>query len=419
MIFSILRRIHCPGSRGLYLRRTFPRLRRSAIDRSIVLLNGSGAVWRESDHAWYFPNGSVLEFGHLQEEKNVFDYFSAEYDDICFDELTEFSEHMYRMLLSRLRTTKGTWKTLARAATNPGGEGHDWVKRRFITPTDKGDKVAVFEEDGGLTRTIRFVPASVYDNTVLLERDPKYVTILKSLPSEQRAMLLDGDWDVAFEGRIFKEFNERLHVVDEPEGGFPKDWPLVAGFDYGSAAPTACIWSRFDPGTGTYWVLDEHYEVGWTIEDITQSILRRGLNKIHGDPAIWNYQVRGIKTIGRLLQEAGVLVYRAPNDWATSIQRIRTLLAQGRLKFVKDRCPQLLREIGNLQWRVGASGQTWEDSQGDDHAVDALRYLINAHVAKMVSQPDEDLFWKQGNVVFLPKAYTVGSAVRKVVDRGI
>src|SRR5690606_35749153 len=105
LIYQILRRTSIPNSRGLYLRREFPMLERSIIPRSFEILSDTGAKYNATKHTWTFPNGSVLEFGHMYEKTDMFAYQGAEYDDICFDELTEFEEEMYEFMLSRCRTT--------------------------------------------------------------------------------------------------------------------------------------------------------------------------------------------------------------------------------------------------------------------------------------------------------------------------
>ena len=77
---------------------------------------------------------------------------------------------------------------------NPGGSGHSWVKRLFV------DRDFAANEDPG---EYSFIQARVYDNTVLMDKDPDYVKGLESIPDEKlrRAWLL-GDWNV-LEGQYF------------------------------------------------------------------------------------------------------------------------------------------------------------------------------------------------------------------------
>ena len=61
----------------------------------------------------------------------MYQYQSAEYDVIRFDELTHFTEYMYTYMISRCRGANPFPKHI-KSSTNPGGVGHSWVKTRFI-----------------------------------------------------------------------------------------------------------------------------------------------------------------------------------------------------------------------------------------------------------------------------------------------
>src|SRR5690625_7268258 len=71
--------IESPNNRGLLLRRTFPELDRSLIQRALMKFPHSLGRWVASKRSWEFHNGSVLEFGFCEKETDVFQYQSAEY----------------------------------------------------------------------------------------------------------------------------------------------------------------------------------------------------------------------------------------------------------------------------------------------------------------------------------------------------
>lgn len=86
-----------------------------------------------------FWNGAKIHLCHCQYEKDVTKYQGAEIHVLMLDELTHFSESIYRYL--RARTRLGGLSVPADVATtfpriicgsNPGGIGHNWVKRTFI-----------------------------------------------------------------------------------------------------------------------------------------------------------------------------------------------------------------------------------------------------------------------------------------------
>ncbi|MCX6021604.1 MAG: phage terminase large subunit, partial [Chloroflexi bacterium] len=250
LVFSIRRRVRHPGSRGLLLRRTYADLNRegAAIARSRELLEGAGVRWTASDHKWRFPNGSVLEFGALETEPDVYKYQGAQYDDICFDELTQFSSFQYRFLMGRTRTVRTDLKPLIRAATNPGGAGHGWVKERFV---ENAAPLTPFTDPlTGLTRI--FVPARLWDNKALTTADPDYERRLLALPEAERRAYLDGDWDV-FSGQVFREFRrdragQEWHVVRP--FAIPAEWRRFRALDFGIGAPMCCLWFARDPAGG-------------------------------------------------------------------------------------------------------------------------------------------------------------------------
>ena len=93
--------------------------------------------WSSDEHTWRFPSGARLVFGYLDRDADKYRYQGAEFQFIGFDELTQFPEESYRYLFSRLRGPSDPGRALSevplrmRATTNPGGEGHDWVRARL------------------------------------------------------------------------------------------------------------------------------------------------------------------------------------------------------------------------------------------------------------------------------------------------
>jgi hypothetical protein len=192
LLRAALQFVDFPGYKALLLRRTYPELAQPGglIDRAHEWLAGR-ARWNEQKHRWTFPSGAVLEFGYLHRSTDKFRYQGSEFDFIGFDELTHFDEPDYLYLFSRLRRREGSpIPPRMRGASNPGGRGHRWVKRRFIerkpdpeNPEDTPEKCA--------ERV--FIPAKLTDNPGI-DQDA-YRASLAQLDTETRAQLLDGDWD--------------------------------------------------------------------------------------------------------------------------------------------------------------------------------------------------------------------------------
>ncbi len=200
LLMAALQYVDIPGYSAIIFRRTYADLSKpgALMDRSREWLSGTDAVWNEQKHMWRFPSGATLSFGHLETEKDKYDYQGAEFSAILFDELTQFKETQYRYLFSRLRRLKGSDVPLRmRASSNPGGEGHEWVHRRFF-----GDK-----EPGRV-----FIPAKLEDNPHL-DR-VSYEESLAELDPVTRRQLRHGDWTVREAGEYFKR--EWLKMVTEP-----------------------------------------------------------------------------------------------------------------------------------------------------------------------------------------------------------
>src|SRR5262249_25927513 len=184
--------------------------------------------WSAQEKRWTFPSGATLTFGYLERDDDVYQYQSAEYQYIGFDELTQHTEFRYRYLFSRLRRPAGLDVPLRmRGATNPGGRGHEWVKRRFITRPERGRG---------------FVPAQLDDNPSP-DRDED-LRSLAGLDPVTRAQLLAGDWDAYAGGRFRKEWFKTYRGVASPEG--PR-WVLQNGEPRGVMRSACSVYVICDP----------------------------------------------------------------------------------------------------------------------------------------------------------------------------
>jgi predicted phage terminase large subunit-like protein len=180
-----------PGYAALLLRQSFPDLMQpnALIPRSKEWWGGR-ADWNAQNKRWTFPSGATVTFGYLERDDDVYQYQGAEYQLVGFDELTQHSEFRYRYLFSRLRRRAGVGVPLRmRGASNPGGRGHEWVKKRFLTDRAPGRV---------------FVPARLADNPSLDAAE--YEQSLMHLDPVTRAQLLAGDWDAVAGGRFKREW---------------------------------------------------------------------------------------------------------------------------------------------------------------------------------------------------------------------
>ena len=239
-----------PGYSALLLRRTYPQLRMPGglIPLSQDWYQGH-AEWNQQASQWRFTGGATITFGHIQNEQDIYRYLGQEYQYIGFDELTQFTEQMYRYLFSRLRRA-GRMNDVPlrmRGASNPGGIGHAWVKRRFVDP-------ATAEPDSA------FVKSLLHENPGLDQES--YRSGLAKLHPVDRARLEHGDWDVTGEGVLF-------HRADLLGLLVPANYPVgevqVRAWDLAATAPhegnrdpdyTVGLLADHDPATGVTVIRD-------------------------------------------------------------------------------------------------------------------------------------------------------------------
>lgn len=106
LVDALLYALEYPGSKQIIFRRTFPDLEKSLIRTSLGFYPREAAEYNAGNHVWKFKNGSIIDFSYIGRENDVYQYQSAEYDVIRFDELTHFTEYMYSYMISRCRRSK-------------------------------------------------------------------------------------------------------------------------------------------------------------------------------------------------------------------------------------------------------------------------------------------------------------------------
>jgi len=358
-------------------RRTFPELEKSIILEFLSKVPNYLYQYNKKEHRVYFNNGSIIDFSHCEHDQDVYNYQSAQYDRIYFDELTHFSYFIYSYLHSRCRTTKQGVKPQIKAATNPGNIGHHWVKKRFIDNAEPMKITERIDEESGAKYTTLFIPARVYDNKYIMEADPAYVERLKKLPEDQRKALLDGNWEM-FEGQFFKEWNYDVHTCEPFE--IPQWWNRFRSIDWGYTRPTAVLWYAVAPN-GTIYVYRELVQAQMTDIELARQIisLSKGENISYtvADPALWSItQYERGESIAMRLTWLGVPLIKGDNNRIAGWNVIRSYLAydeknKPKLQIFRN-CVNLIRALPGLVHDTKNPEDV--NTDGDDDAPDSLRY---------------------------------------------
>lgn len=245
LILDPLRHYENKDFGGVIFRRTSVQVRNPGglWDETGKLYPIVGATPRNASLEWKFPAGWRLKFAHLEHEDSVYDWQGSAIPYIGFDELTHFSEKQFFYMMSRNRSTSGV-PGYMRATCNPDADS--WVRRFiawwigpnglpiperagvlrwFIRQNDAliwGDSREELEDKYGkdcMPKSVTFIPAQIYDNKILMEKDPSYLASLKALPRVERERLLGGNWDIrAGAGDYFRRV--WFPVLDAIPGGW-------------------------------------------------------------------------------------------------------------------------------------------------------------------------------------------------------
>jgi hypothetical protein len=141
MLADPVRYFNNPKARMLLVRRTTEELRELvAVSKELYPRAIPGIKFLERDKTWVAPSGASLWLSYLDREDDVSRYQGQAYTWIGFDELTQWpTPYAWDYMRTRLRTSKDSGlKLYQRATTNPGGPGHQWVKKMFVDPSAPG-----------------------------------------------------------------------------------------------------------------------------------------------------------------------------------------------------------------------------------------------------------------------------------------
>lgn len=174
------------------------------------------------------------------------------------------------------------------------------------------------------------------------------------------------------EGLVYKEFDRKLHLYEgEPTRGIVE---YVGGVDFGFRNPCAVIHAKIDSDKH-YWITDEWYKTERSEEQIGEYVKSCQFNAVFPDPenqsAIDILNKKGIN-----VRE----VKKGKGSVKSGIDAVRNLMKQGRLHIHKD-CTNLIWELETYTYKEKRpdNNEPEEPIKENDHAVDALRYIIMTH----------------------------------------
>ena len=376
-----------PGIRQLIVRRTYPELWSNHIQPLKQQLDGIGK-YHDGRKEITLINGSIIIFGYCANMADVDRYQGQEYDIIYMDEATQFPQEVFDALRVCIRGANGFPKRMY-LTCNPGGVGHEWVKRLFVSREYK---------DGENPDDYCFIRANVYDNAALLAQDSEYVQVLQSLPEAKRKAWLDGDWD-SYQGQFFVEFDRYIHVCKQFTP--PQNWTIYAAIDYGLDM-FAVVFVAVDYD-GRAWVFDEIHKPGLTIAQACNEFKSKGhrVNFVYAPRDLWGRSQETGRSRADIFAENGVSLvqcdvnriagWQAVHEWLKTMQNE---IGQEVAKLtIMDNCRNLIRCLPAVQHDEKKIDDVATEPHELTHIVDALRYFCVSR--PIVPQAEKTPRWQK------------------------
>lgn len=215
-------------------------------------------------------------------------------------------------------------------------------------------------------------------------------TILAGVPPWQRAARSKGTPQLGA-GAIYQVAEDDF-VVSNFE--IPIHWPRAYGFDIGWNM-NAAIFGAWDRENDVVYVYDELYKGKTEASLIATAIKARG-EWLKGviDPASHGRRPGDGAQMIKIYRELGLDVKDADNAVEAGLTEVWRRLSEGRLRVFRS-CTNLLAE-----YRIYRRDDKGKVVKKNDHALDALRYLIMSGLARAEVPPSSDStvqWWNKWN----------------------
>ena len=238
--------IHIQNSRfsNVIFRREYPQITAPGAlwDQSCEIYRHVGGIPREGKHDWKFESGAKIRFAHMQRDDDRYDWDGSEIPLISFDQAESFSWKQISYMFSRNRSTCGV-NPYMRMTCNPDPDC--WLRTFLSWWIDDATGIAIPERSGAMRyfvnidneviwgdtkeelvenygkesvpRSVTFIPSTIYDNKILIKKNPSYLASLQAMSMVERERLLGGNWNIRnAAGTIFKR--QWFEIVDAAPG---------------------------------------------------------------------------------------------------------------------------------------------------------------------------------------------------------
>jgi len=390
-------------ARILYIRRTYKGFADfELLSRELFgMVYGATARYNGTEHVWRFPNGGYMELGQLESQADYGKYQGRSFTLLLIDEAGQFpTPDLLDMLRSNLRGAKDIPIRMVIAA-NPGGVGHFWIAKRYVFAGAPWQPTL----EPKSKRNWIYAPSTFMGNE-FIDRDQYHDQLTSSCPDDPELLRawIDGDWAVnrgAYFASVLDETRNAVEPWQEIPTTYGRQWDTYLAHDFGSSAPSATYIVARSPGdsyNGVFYARDSlilvdelatakrdrlNEGLGWTVPILAEEILTMckqwGIKPIGcADDAIFAKTGHGSGSIAEEFTRAGVRFSPAKKaDRLTGWNIMRRLLSDAGKPdvpglYISRGCDYFWSTVPYLsrdQKRVEDV-----DSQGADHAADAVRY---------------------------------------------
>jgi len=391
-------------ARILYIRRTYKGLADfELLSRDLFgRVYGTSAKYNGAEHVWRLPNGGYMELGQLESAADYGKYQGRSFTLLLIDEAGQFATpELLDMLRSNLRGPKDMPIRTVIAA-NPGGPGHHWIAKRYVFV---GAPWKPFFESKSKRQWV-YAP-STFDGNQFIDIHKYHDQLESSCPNDPELLRawVDGNWAVNRGAYFASVLDEVRNAVDPwpkiPQTTYGEQWETYLTHDFGSSAPSATYIVAKSPGLeafGKFYPRDSLILVdelstalpdqpnkgtGWTVPILSEEIIsmcKRWKIKPRGcaDDAIFSKSGHASGSIADEFIRGGVWFIPAKKaDRLTGWNIMRRLLSDAGKPdvpglYISRSCEYFWQTVPYL----GRDPKRVEDvdSQGVDHAADAVRY---------------------------------------------
>jgi hypothetical protein len=191
------------------------------------------------------------------------------------------------------------------------------------------------------------------------------------------------------EGAAFPEFSRSKHVVEPFD--LPTHWPRIRAADYGYASPSCVLWGAID-WDNNIWVYRELYAKHLTAEQLADKILEaEQLDPLPHytvlDSSCWNKTGFG-PSIAEVMMRQGVRWTPSDRNRIQGKMEVHRRLGddpyteEPRLRIFSN-CQHIIKQLAGIP--LSKTNSEDVDTKAEDHAYDALRYMVMTRMSGYAS----------------------------------